>query len=78
MTKVSLKTSGKVSGKMQGKTPERILAVLKLTPAASIPELAAQLKKSESAIERAIRQLREPGQLRRVGSAKGDYWEVLE
>ena len=65
-------------GKTPGKTPERILAVLKLTPAASIPELAAQLEKSERAIERAIRQLRETGQLRRVGSAKGGYWEILE
>jgi ATP-dependent DNA helicase RecG len=70
--------AAETQGKTPGKTPERILAVLKLTPTASIPELAAQLEKSESAIERAIRQLRETGRLRRVGSAKGGYWEVLE
>lgn len=65
-------------GKMLGKTPERILAALRSTPSASIPELAALLEKSDSVIERAIRQLREQDRLRRVGPAKGGYWEVVE
>ncbi|MGD9582264.1 MAG: winged helix-turn-helix transcriptional regulator [Lysobacterales bacterium] len=47
-------------------------------PGLSIPELAAQLGKSESAVERAIRKLRESGRLKRVGPDKGGRWQVLD
>jgi|GEM_PF-1277287 len=65
-------------GKMLGKTPDLILLRLAETPGASIPELAQHLDKSDSAIERAIRKLRAEGKLRRIGPAKGGYWEVIE
>jgi predicted HTH transcriptional regulator len=40
-------------------------------------ELAGYFGKSESAMERAIRKLREEGRLQRIGPAKGGYWKVL-
>lgn len=77
-TEASPGDTEKTPGKTPGKTPERILEALKAGPSASVPELAARLGKSESAVERAIRRLREDGRLRRVGPAKGGHWEVLE
>ncbi len=74
------KTPGKTEtpGKTPGKTPAAILNLLKEDPDLSIPELATRLHKSESAIERAIRRLRESGRLERIGPAKGGSWKVLE
>ncbi|MDQ7088942.1 MAG: winged helix-turn-helix domain-containing protein [Acidobacteriota bacterium] len=61
-----------------GKTSLAILKLLKEDPGLSIPEMASHLHKSESAIERAIRKLREAGRLERVGPAKGGHWRVIE
>jgi biotin operon repressor len=61
-----------------GKTPDLILASLSDTPGASIPQLAQQLDKSSSAIERAIRKLRAEGRLVRIGPAKGGHWQVVK
>ncbi|MGH8508632.1 MAG: ATP-binding protein, partial [Gammaproteobacteria bacterium] len=76
------KTPGKTPGKPPRKTPRKmpaaILELLKEEPDLSIPELAIRLHKSESAIERAIRRLRESGRLERIGPAKGGSWKVLE
>lgn len=71
-------TPGKPPGKTPGKTPERILALLADSPALSIPELAQRIGKSESAVERAIRKLREAGRLVRIGPDKGGHWQVLD
>jgi ATP-dependent DNA helicase RecG len=61
-----------------GKTPGEILAVLKSNPGAVIPEIAARLGKSESAIERAIHKLKAEGRLARVGAKKGGRWVVTD
>ena len=72
------KTTGKTPGKTTGKTPDLILLLLSENPAASIPELAEKIEKSERAVERAIRKLREEGRIRRIGPAKGGHWEVVK
>ena len=59
-----------------GKTPGMILGLLRSEPGLSVPELAARIGKSDRAIERAIRKLREAGRLVRVGPDKGGHWEV--
>lgn len=60
-----------------GKTPELVLHALQADPQATVPTLALQLGKSESAILRVIRKLREEGRLRRIGPDKGGRWEVV-
>ncbi|MCX5843787.1 MAG: winged helix-turn-helix transcriptional regulator, partial [Deltaproteobacteria bacterium] len=60
------------------KTPVKIIELLKSNPGLTIPELAEHAGKSESAVERAVRKLREAGQLKRVGPAKGGHWEVVK
>ena len=59
------------------KTPDRVLAAIKGNAEVTAQELALLLGKSESAIHRAIRKLRDTGQIRRNGGDKGGHWEVL-
>lgn len=72
------KMLGETLGKTPRKTPDKILVLLREDPRLAIPDLAASIGKSESAVERAIRRLREQNRLRRIGPAKGGYWEVVE
>lgn len=63
---------------LPGKTPEATLRILAELPGLSIPQVATRLGKSERAIERAIRALRESGHVERIGPAKGGHWKVIE
>ena len=58
------------------KTPEKILAAMRQQADITVPELAHLLEKSESAVKRAIRKLRDAGQIERIGGDKGGRWEV--
>jgi ATP-dependent DNA helicase RecG len=58
------------------KTPVKILQFLKEKPDLSLPELAALIGKSVSAVERASAKLVKAGKLRRIGPAKGGHWKV--
>jgi len=60
------------------KTQREILTLLQQDRRLTIARLARRLAMSESAIERAIRKLREMGLLVRVGPDKGGYWRVLK
>ncbi len=66
------------AGETLGKTPRDVLRLLRERPELSTPELAENLGKSQSAIERAIKKLREAGLLVRVGPDKGGSWKVNE
>jgi predicted HTH transcriptional regulator len=72
------KALGETLGETRGKTPGEILAALKSNPEAVIPEIAAHLGKSRSAIERAIRKLKSEGRLTRIGANKGGRWVVID
>jgi ATP-dependent DNA helicase RecG len=72
------KTPGKTTGKTTVKTPDAILEALRAEPGLAVPELAARIGRSERAVERAIRKLRESGLMVRVGPAKGGRWKVVE
>ena len=61
-----------------GKTPGKILSLLKENPNLTIPELAEKTGKSESAVERSVRKLRESKHLKRIGPDKGGHWQVME
>ena len=74
MTEVSLKTSGKVPGKTSGK----MLALIRENSQMTIPELALAIGVTERSIERNLQKLQQEKRLRRVGSAKSGFWEVIE
>ena len=44
----------------------------------TIPELSTRIGVTERSIERNIKALQEKGHLRRIGPAKGGYWEVRD
>ena len=72
------KTLVETPGKTQGKTPARILELLQKNPNLTVPDIALQISKSESAVQRGILKLQIAGRLKRAGSRKSGYWEVLK
>ena len=72
----AVKTPQKATRKTPQKTPDAILSLLRKHPEMSIQQIAAKLDKSESAIKRAVRVLREGGRLQRIGPDKGGRWDV--
>ena len=65
-----------VSGKTSGKTSGKILEVIIENSAITIPELSILIGVTERSIERNIQKLQKEGKLKRVGPAKGGYWQV--
>ena len=72
------KTQGKRPGRKGTDTAAAVLLSLSKAPSLSVSELARRLDRSESAIHRAVRRLRESGRLKRVGPDKGGSWQVIE
>lgn len=64
------------SEKNSDKSSEKILQLLAKTPTLSAKQLAQQLGLSSRAIEKNIAQLKADGRLKRIGAAKGGYWQV--
>ena len=60
------------------KTPEKILRLLAAKPSMTLSEVAAEIQKSLSAVERASSKLVKAGRMKYVGPQKGGHWEVLE
>ena len=73
MTEVLTKTSEKVSEK----TSEKIIHALDHNHTMTIAELAKTLGLSTRSIERNLQKLQKEGRLRRIGPARGGYWEVV-
>lgn len=68
----------KTPQKTPQKLPEAILLLLRGQPELSSAQIALLLGKSESAVKRATRKLRQSGRLTRIGPDKGGYWKVIE
>ena len=66
------------SGKTSGKTSGIILEAIRQNRAVTIPELAQITGVTARSVERNIQQLQLQNCLRRVGPAKGGYWEIVE
>jgi len=65
-------------GEKLGENRQRMLEKMRAEPMISIVSLAQHLELSSTAIENNIRWLKEYAFIRRVGPAKGGYWEVLK
>ena len=55
-----------------------IIAAIRQNAKVSAAEIAIQPGISSRAVEKRIKTLRESGVIRRVGSDKGGYWEIVE
>ena len=72
-----VKTSEKTSVKGSVKSSVKILDLMMEEPEITIPELAKKLVVSTRAIEKQIAQLKDKGQIKRIGPDKGGYWKVV-
>ena len=73
-----LKTPMKTHMETPMKTHMKILGILNSQPNMTIPELARQIARSESAVWRAIKKLQKENHLKRIGPAKGGHWKVMK
>jgi ATP-dependent DNA helicase RecG len=70
-----VKTPVKTLVKTLVKTPDRVYQMLSEHPTMTLAEVAAEIGKSLSAVERACSNLVKKGRLRYVGPKKGGHWE---
>ena len=70
-------TKPKSSGTRK-KTTDKIIEIIKKAPKITAPQIAMELGISTRGVEKNLRQLRESGSLKRIGSPTfGGYWEIV-
>ena len=70
-------TKSKSSGTRK-KTSDKIIEIIKNNPKITAPQIAMELGISTRGVEKNLRQLRETGSLKRIGSPTfGGYWEIV-
>lgn len=60
------------------KSSEKILKIVRNEPSLTTQEISQELGISTRAVEKQIRSLKEAGRLKRMGSRKSGWWEVIE
>lgn len=71
------KTRVQMRVQMRVQTPELILALLSEHPQMSLAEVAQQIEKSVTTVERAVAKLKKQGRLAFIGPKKDGRWEVI-
>jgi len=64
-------------GRKLGENEEKILEIIKDDKFVTISKLSRLLGLSTTAVEKNIAKLKEKGLLKRIGPAKGGYWEII-
>jgi len=75
---VTVLGSPKSSPKSSPKTEDQILTLIRHDPSVTTTSLGAALGITKRAVLKQVDKLKRQGRLRRVGPAKGGYWEVIE
>jgi Fic family protein len=75
---MTIKSSVKSSDKSSVNTEDKILHHLKRNPTSTIKELSEILNLTTRAIEKQIANLKMRNRLKRVGSARKGYWEIID
>ena len=76
--KVTRKVIRKVIRKVVQKNEKTIISAIRSNPTLSITDMCPITGLSRSGVQKIIIRLRQQGVLRRVGPAKGGYWEIIE
>ena len=76
LKKISTNSSPTKTAKTSGKTSGKILAYIKENNEITIPELSQLIGITERSIERNLQKLQEKNKLKRVGGAKGGFWQI--
>ncbi|WP_432740887.1 ATP-binding protein [Methylobacter sp. G7] len=66
------------SEKMSEKMSEKIVRFIQANPNITIDELSKLVEVSTRTIERNLKSLQAQNRIKRIGPAKGGYWEVME
>ena len=69
---------GERLGEKLGKNQKLILKLMNEESQITIPIIAQRIGISTTAVENNIAKLKEKGLLKRVGPAKGGYWEIIK
>jgi len=65
-------------GEKLGENEIKIIKLMKENKYVTTKELSEYIKISTTAVDNNISKLKKKGVLRRIGPAKGGYWEVIE
>ncbi len=76
--KQEFKKLGEKSGRKLGENQIKIIYFMEKDKFITIIKLSDKLNISTTAVEKYIKKLRRLGLIKRVGPAKGGYWEVIE
>ncbi len=79
--KVDYKVNDKVDDKKSKSSADRkiqILAIIRNNPNVTIPAIAKELQLGRTSVNKYVSNLKEEGSIKRVGSNKSGYWEVLK
>jgi len=77
----SVRGSGTIekSSGTRNKTSDKIIELIKSDPQITAPKIAMELDMSTRGVEKNLRQLREAGIIKRIGSPTyGGYWEIIK
>ncbi len=65
-------------GRKWGENEEKILDIINKDVFVTISDISKSLDISTNAVENNISKLKKKGLLKRIGSAKGGHWEIIE
>ncbi|WP_440683340.1 winged helix-turn-helix transcriptional regulator [Cysteiniphilum halobium] len=72
-----LDKSAKAPVKKWGENESKVLALISYSNKISIVAIAEETGLSTSGVEKIISRLKKQGVIKRIGSAKGGYWEIM-
>jgi len=68
----------KVGGKLVDQVGRKILILMAENPAISKSRLARKLNVSTTTVDKYLKRLKQQNLIRRVGPARGGYWQILD
>jgi len=73
-----LKGSKQTVEKSSEKSSEKLLSLMRINPSISAFEAAIQMSMSSRDVKKIISKLKKEQKIKRIGSAKGGHWEILD
>lgn len=70
------KVTDKVAYKVTDKSEDKLLNIIRATPAITIRQLMQMLSLSDSGVRKILRRLQQQGRIVRIGANKNGYWQV--
>lgn len=72
-----IQESAKSDQKSKQKSNQKILALMKQNSQITIAQICSKLDMSESGVKKVIKKLKDEDKIKRVGSLKAGYWEIV-